>query len=94
MAGYQRKRYTLNLLILHNDFTQVLFSACQLLKTVGDPIAMVMQRLLTGHAVGISGVIGRQGALFQNSYKLILCQEDAYQLELGRQLKKIIDHDS
>ncbi len=43
-----------------------------------------MQRLLTGYAVGFNLRHQRSGHLFQNRYKSILCQEDAYFLELVR----------
>jgi hypothetical protein len=43
-----------------------------------------MQRLLTGYAVSFNRRHRRHGHLFQNRYKSILCQEDAYLLELVR----------
>jgi hypothetical protein len=43
-----------------------------------------MRRLLTGHALWYNRRHGRHGHLFQNRYKSILCQEDAYLLELVR----------
>jgi len=43
-----------------------------------------MRRLLTGYAVWYNRRHGRYGHLFQNRYKSILCQEDAYLLELVR----------
>ena len=55
-----------------------------LLKTGREPVAHVMRRLLTGHAVNFNKRHGRHGHLFQNRYKSILCQEDAYFLELIR----------
>lgn len=55
-----------------------------LLKTGNIPIAGVMRRLLTGYAVTYNRRHGRHGHLFQNRYKSILCQEDAYLLELVR----------
>lgn len=55
-----------------------------LLKTGGVPIATVMRRLLTGHAIRFNRRHRRHGHLFQNRYKSILCQEDAYLLELVR----------
>ncbi|MGM0681276.1 MAG: transposase [Thermodesulfobacteriota bacterium] len=48
------------------------------------PIASVMGRLLTGHAVRYNRRHQRHGHLFQNRYKSILCQEDSYLLELVR----------
>jgi len=55
-----------------------------LLKTGLTPIATVMRRLLTGYAVSFNLRHQRQGHLFQNRYKSILCQEDAYLKELVR----------
>ena len=55
-----------------------------LLKTGSAPIATVMRRLLTGYAVGFNRKHRRSGHLFQNRYKSILCQEDAYLKELVR----------
>jgi REP element-mobilizing transposase RayT len=55
-----------------------------LLKTGYAPIATVMRRLLTGHAAYFNRRHRRHGKLFQNRYKSILCQEDAYLLELVR----------
>ena len=55
-----------------------------LLKTGDVPIATVMRRLLTGHAVTFNRRHRRVGHLFQNRYKSILCQEDSYLLELVR----------
>jgi REP element-mobilizing transposase RayT len=55
-----------------------------LLKTGTIPVAKVMLRLLTGYAVSYNLRHKRQGHLFQNRYKSILCQEDPYLLELVR----------
>lgn len=55
-----------------------------LLKTSHTPIATIMRRLLTGHAVYFNRRHRRSGHLFQNRYKSILCQEDNYLLELVR----------
>lgn len=55
-----------------------------LLRTGSAPIATVMRRLLTGHAVSFNRRHRRSGHLFQNRYKSILCQENAYQIELVR----------
>jgi hypothetical protein len=43
-----------------------------------------MRRLLTGYAVTFNPRHRRSGHLFQDRYKSILCQEDAYLLELVR----------
>lgn len=55
-----------------------------LLRTGATPLSSVMRRLLTGHAVYFNRRHKRSGHLFQNRYKSILCQEDAYLLELVR----------
>lgn len=55
-----------------------------LLRTGNVPIATVMRRLLTGHATSYNHRHHRTGHLFQNRYKSILCQEDAYLMELVR----------
>jgi putative transposase len=56
-----------------------------ILAQTGDvPLSTVMRRLLTGHAVSFNRRHRRSGHLFQDRYKSILCQEDAYLLELVR----------
>ncbi len=55
-----------------------------LLRTGTTPITTVMRRLLTGYAQWYNRRYRRQGHLFQNRYKSILCQEDKYFLELVR----------
>ena len=45
-----------------------------LLKTGHTPIATIMRRLLTGHAMNFNLRHRRSGQLFQNRYKSILCQ--------------------
>ncbi len=55
-----------------------------LLRTGNVPISTVMRRLLTGYALWFNRTHRRQGHLFQNRFKSILCQEDAYLLELVR----------
>ena len=47
-------------------------------------IAALMRRLLTGYAVSYNRRHKRHGQLFQNRYKSVVCQEDAYLLELVR----------
>ena len=47
-----------------------------LLRTGRLPIALIMQRLLTGYAVSFNKRHRRSGHLFQNRYKSILCEED------------------
>lgn len=58
--------------------------ALLLLQTGLLPIASFMRRLLTGYAVSFNLKYRRHGHLFQNRYKSILCQEDAYLKELVR----------
>lgn len=55
-----------------------------LLKSGQTPISTVMRRLLTGHAAYFNRRHRRNGKLFQNRYKSILCQQDRYLLELVR----------
>lgn len=55
-----------------------------LLETGLTPIATIMRRLLTGHAVYFNRRHNRRGHLFQNRYKSILCQEENYLFELVR----------
>lgn len=55
-----------------------------LLRTGNAAISRVMQRLLTGYAISFNRRHNRHGHLFQNRYKSILCQENAYLLELVR----------
>ena len=55
-----------------------------LLRSGPGGIATLMRRLLTGYAVSYNRRHSRHGQLFQNRYKSIICQEDAYLLELVR----------
>jgi REP element-mobilizing transposase RayT len=55
-----------------------------LLRTGATPITTVMQRVLGGYAGAFNRRHRRIGQLFHNRYKSILCQEDAYLLELTR----------
>jgi len=55
-----------------------------LFRTGVSSLATVMRRLLTGYAVSFNRRHKRQGQLFQNRYKSIICQEDAYLKELVR----------
>jgi putative transposase len=52
------------------------------LRTGNCPIASIMRRLLTGYAVSFNRRHRRHGHLFQNRYKSILCEEDAYLKQL------------
>jgi REP element-mobilizing transposase RayT len=47
-------------------------------------LSVFMRRLLTGYAITFNLQHKRSGHLFQNRYKSIACQEDAYLLELLR----------
>lgn len=55
-----------------------------LIRTAMVPLSTLMRRLLTGYAMAFNRRHLRHGQLFQNRYKSILCQEDAYLLELTR----------
>jgi REP element-mobilizing transposase RayT len=55
-----------------------------LFKSGAIPLATLMRRLLTGYVVNFNRRHKRQGQLFQNRYKSIVCQEEAYLLELVR----------
>lgn len=55
-----------------------------LVKTRHKPLAWSMRKLLTGYAVNFNKRYKRQGHLFQNRYKSIVCQEEVYLLELVR----------
>ena len=55
-----------------------------LCRTGPVPLSTVMRRLLTGYAVWFNRSRRRHGHLFQNRFKSILCQEEAYLLELVR----------
>jgi putative transposase len=55
-----------------------------LCKTNKRPLSSSMRRLLTGYVVNFNKRHQRHGHLFQNRYKSIVCQEDAYLLELVR----------
>ncbi len=55
-----------------------------LLRTGAAPLSTVIARLLTGYATAFNLRHKRSGHLFQNRYKSIICQEDAYFKELVR----------
>ncbi|HJX35255.1 MAG TPA: transposase [Desulfatiglandales bacterium] len=55
-----------------------------LFRTGDKSISTLMGRLLTGYAVTFNRRYRRHGQLFQNRYKSIICQEDAYLKELVR----------
>jgi REP element-mobilizing transposase RayT len=55
-----------------------------LIRTGPVPISTTMRQLLTGYAVWYNRTHRRHGHLFRNRFKSILCQEDAYLVELVR----------
>jgi REP element-mobilizing transposase RayT len=55
-----------------------------LLRIGTTPLSKVMRRLMTGYAVNFNLRHRRAGHLFQNRYKSVICEEDAYLLELTR----------
>jgi putative transposase len=55
-----------------------------LLRPNQRPLSEIMRRLLTGYAVVFNLRHQRAGHLFQNRYKSIVCDKDAYLLELVR----------
>ena len=55
-----------------------------LVRTGDQPLSSSMRRLLTGYVVNFNRRHQRQGHLFQNRYKSIVCEDDPYLLELTR----------
>lgn len=55
-----------------------------LLRPTSTALSSFMRRLLTGYAVSFNRNNKRSGHLFQNRYKSIVCEEEAYLLELVR----------
>ncbi len=55
-----------------------------LCKSKKRPLPSSMRKLLTGYAVNFNLRHRRHGHVFQNRYKSIVCQEDAYLTELVR----------
>jgi len=55
-----------------------------LVLTEKRPLSASMRGILTGYVVGFNRRHQRQGHLFQNRYKSIVCEEDPYLLELTR----------
>lgn len=55
-----------------------------LVRTGNRPLSTSMRKILTGYVVRFNRRHRRQGHLFQNRYKSIVCEEDAYLLELTR----------
>ena len=63
----------------------LLVNHVHLLLFSGPPgISKFMRRLLTGYALGYNRRHRRNGHLFQNRYKSIVCEEEPYLLELVR----------
>lgn len=55
-----------------------------LVRTGNRPLCASMRKILTGYVVRFNRRHKRQGHLFQNRYKSIVCEEDPYLLELTR----------
>jgi REP element-mobilizing transposase RayT len=55
-----------------------------LLRSSESGLSGYMRRLLTGYAIRYNNRHKRHGHLFQNRYKSIICDEDAYFMELVR----------
>ena len=55
-----------------------------LLRAGRKPLSGLMRKLLTGYALYFNHRHRRRGFLYQNRYKSVLCQEEAYLLELVR----------
>src|SRR4030065_2123516 len=55
-----------------------------LVRTGNHPLFQSMRKVLTGYVVRFNRRYKRQGHLFQNRYKSIVCEEDPYLLELTR----------
>jgi REP element-mobilizing transposase RayT len=53
-------------------------------KTRRRPLTSSMRKSLTGYVVNFNRRHKRHGYLFQNRYKSIVCQEEAYLVELVR----------
>ena len=55
-----------------------------LARTGSQALSRSMRRLLTGYVINFNRRHKRQGHLFQNRYKSIVCEDDPYLLELTR----------
>lgn len=55
-----------------------------LIRTSANPLSDLMRKVLSGYAIAFNRRHDRHGYLFQNRYKSILCQDEAYLLELTR----------
>jgi REP element-mobilizing transposase RayT len=60
-----------------------------LARTGNRPLFVSMRKILTGYVVRFNRRHKRQGHLFQNRYKSIVCEEDPYLLELTRYIHLI-----
>ena len=61
-----------------------IFSPCHVKPVSISPVCFSTCRLLTGYAVSFNLRHKRAGHLFQNRYKSIVCDDEAYRLELLR----------
>jgi len=55
-----------------------------LIRSGSGGITQFMRRLMSGYAISFNARHKRVGYLFQNRYKSIICEEDAYLMELVR----------
>jgi putative transposase len=55
-----------------------------LVRTALKPLSVNMRKLMTGYVINFNRRHKRFGHLFQNRFKSIVCEEDAYLLELTR----------
>jgi len=55
-----------------------------LLRSSHVPLSRLMRRLMTGYAVAFNRRHKRNGHLFQNRYKSVICEDEPYLLELIR----------
>jgi len=55
-----------------------------LVRTGHEPLSKSMRKLLTGYAINFNLRHRRNGHLFQNRYKSIVCEDDPYLLEITR----------
>ena len=88
---YDRKDFVERLAILATETETAIFAwallsnhAHILLRSSDAGLSHFMRRLLTGYAINYNLRHKRHGHLFQNRYKSIVCEEDAYFCELIR----------
>jgi hypothetical protein len=55
-----------------------------LVRTSLQPLSVNMRKLMTGYVINFNRRHKRHGHLFQNRFKSIVCEEEAYLLELTR----------